>query len=1181
MKHFTGLSAFLGYAACAFGALDPGGVSLDFAGIEPPAEKVRGKSLVGQGGFEEADINVQTLKNNRNRWGGNLYVHGGTAENKKQIAPSGIRRIVTENPASGKQCLLLRSPAAIQKLRDEKGRPMISNRISQLITLAPADHPVKYRVSFKIRGKLENVAGLNGFYGFAECWDNLPYKGKRLTPMIQKSLSVPSGWETRTFDFMAPAGTAAISFSLALYGIGEVCLDDVEMVPVASAPGVTGKLFPAGMLDRIFALAPGQPGSMAFVLKNEPDVKIESLHLRLTLPKGFRVLDVGNTMRLISGKTEQDGSTTFLIDITSFRNTIQKDRYNTWNIPAVLVETDLKPGETLYPASYQFFCGDYRSVPESFRLQVLEPVKAAAPRRFRSAGMIANDWNYEKDGVAPLAAFYRDSGFNCVHGGNGALGKALKKLGIERYTQPYYSCNGYQIGREKKPENAVFRLVDGQPYVRSSAFQDICPTEVYRKGEYFRKYVIPMYEKILVDDDAAEHIMPNWELHMFDFKGCFCSRCRDEFIEYAAGRLKPEEIRAKWPGKIIAAFRDEWIRFRSMQHARILETLENTVNHIGKKAGKESHFIPEIAWSSMIDYSRGDYGQYDVVDYMGKLPWLEPWGPYIFHSASQPYEYFPGIHLITYLAGRDIQDFVTAHLDKGACRPKLIAFPHGSQLEDWFTEPEAIGFEFLCFFLNGWDGAFAYRFPRGYDQRYWRAAASANNDIATHENFVYDGSEVSARVEAVPETPLPKPFFPVFWNEGGNFMQKIKGLDKASILQWKAFEHQGRFLIAVGNFWQKGENFCKVKFAGIAPDVSYEAALNGVSMGRFSGKQLADGILAHVGALRWSFITLTPSGAEAAQGAVLTQERLRTEMERRLPSIQVAMKWERDYAEKVRSSAEAENPHNDFSMVYPISNSGAALKAVREDGRDYLEITAAHYRALIDPAHGGRIAEWTAAGIPLTGQDRKLNLSMAVDAVWWPAKAAGQITSGYRITGMRAASGGVEVTLERTVGKHDSLPLAGLKIRKTYLFTADAVTVSTCLSNPTDHAVEFSFRYHNLPAFLSSKGTRSGNARFGDGQTFTRDLIHKLYHFAAPDPDLESSRMDKKLRTASSEVTFSAPWSDVRITAEVPPDQLQCFVFWDSGKQQFSTFEPIFRKVNLSPGRSVTYSLKWRVEKGK
>jgi hypothetical protein len=256
-----------------------------------------------------------------------------------------------------------------------------------------------------------------------------------------------------------------------------------------------------------------------------------------------------------------------------------------------------------------------------------------------------------------------------------------------------------------------------------------------------------MLRNLLVTEDLTDQIMTNWEPYMFNFKGCFCDRCKNEFIKYSG---KPKaKIDKIWPFKIIVIYKDKWEKFRSWQHAKLVKTLEQTCQSIGKEAGKNSHFIPEIAWSALTKGGRDHFGQNDPRDYIDSLPVIEPWGPYIFFDFTRPYIYNTGIHVITYEAGKNIKKYVAENVPNKKKRPALIAFPHGFQCNTLVTEPEALGFEMLCYFVNGWNGTFLYYMPGGYDARWWNAATEANQRIASYEKFIFDGKRINtAKIKA-------------------------------------------------------------------------------------------------------------------------------------------------------------------------------------------------------------------------------------------------------------------------------------------------------------------------------------------------------------------------------------------------------------------------------------------------
>jgi len=237
-----------------------------------------------------------------------------------------------------------------------------------------------------------------------------------------------------------------------------------------------------------------------------------------------------------------------------------------------------------------------------------------------------------------------------------------------------------------------------------------------------------------------------------------------------------------------------------------------------------------------------------------------------------------------------------------ASRPDMIALVQALQVETWFTEPEAIEFEMLCYLVNDWRGAFLYYMPRGYDSRWWNATAEANRRIAAYEDFIYTGKP-GKNFKIQPLTPLPSPNLPVFWAEGGNFLQKVPMLKNAAIIQGKEFILGNKRLVAVGNFWQKGECFFTLALNELDPHEKYvvcQPVLNRCfspdnQRKYWTGEELAAGILLHAGALRWAFYVIEPYLPETEYGTTVTQQFINSEMNRRLPEIKKALEWEKNY----------------------------------------------------------------------------------------------------------------------------------------------------------------------------------------------------------------------------------------------------------------------------------------------
>ena len=382
-----------------------------------------------------------------------------------------------------------------------------------------------------------------------------------------------------------------------------------------------------------------------------------------------------------------------------------------------------------------------------------------------------------------------------------------------------------------------------------------------------------------------------------------------------------------------------------------------------------------------------------------------------------------------------------------------------------------------------------------------------------------------------------------------------------------SFALDGARLVAVGNFWQKGEAFFRLRLAGLDPDRRYDATLNGDYLGTFTGAAWRGGVLAQAGALRWSFILVEPS-AGAPRGEPLPMEAL---MGERLPAIEEAFAREEDWVRRYADDLDRERQTGDLATVSPVAAGGVTLTP----GTDGLTLAAGRYRARLDPAGGGRLIEWrggeTALSLDADG------FGMGLDAFVWPRDAGSIIRSGYAVAAAAADGDAVKVVLKRTLTRNDSISLIGMTITKTWRFANDAVEVISEIANDAgEESMTFAFRFHNMPALLSDGG---GEAVFGDGVAVQRDHLLKLFRFAAPDPDLEGVYPEARtLAAASGEVEFRHPGAPVRLRASFPPERIQFVAFWDSGNNPCSTFEPVFRKATLAPGKSVAYSLRWVLE---
>ena len=112
------------------------------------------------------------------------------------------------------------------------------------------------------------------------------------------------------------------------------------------------------------------------------------------------------------------------------------------------------------------------------------------------------------------------------------------------------------------------------------------------------------------------------------------------------------------------------------------------------------------------------------------------------------------------------------------------------------------------------------------------------------------------------------------------------------LISWE-YEKDGQRLVAVGNFWERGEGFFRLSFSGLDADKTYvlreplENRVYSGADGRMALKpdELGKGVLLHVGAMRHAFFVLEPYREGQAYGTVIRPETVETVRQQRLPAL--------------------------------------------------------------------------------------------------------------------------------------------------------------------------------------------------------------------------------------------------------------------------------------------------------
>ena len=1159
----------LSHALCNASPFAPGGVAVDWAEYDPkPKAEVKSSiNYVRDGSFEKSSFKVPK---NKQIWKSSARVHGlkKTPENQKfreRFSAAVIREIRKNGAADGKAFLFLKTPDEVREWL--KPFPQISNRVFQTVPISVAQDGT-YRLSFKAKGSHTPSAPNRGLFLIQVYPRDIKNKSRARKNMpygIQTFFSLRPQWSTYNFDFKLPAGEKAADLTFALYGAGEACVDDVRIfpyIPESSAP-IRVRVMPYTLLDNTFCLGEKLPGVINFTF-NAPDknFKRRNMCLEVRLPEGFRIVDVRNNCSLAS-----KGKGLWEINLMQLLPGAISRPWYAQHGCAVMIESTLPPSEKLYSVRYRLRDGKWTGEENIINLKVIPAVHGKRPGKFRSAAMLSNEWNFDNGGAGKITDFYMTSGFSAVFGAKGKVAREMKSRGIPRYLGTSTLANGFRLGKGLKPEFAQFKMIDGKPYPRK-----MCPVEAYTRGPcYMEEVYRKVLKNLIVDEDVTDHFMPNWEPYYLDSKGCFCLRCRDEFIKFYKGKISKAEIIKVWPGELLQKYADEYFRFRSWQHGRLVVTLHKDVAALGKSVGKESCFVPEVSWKCMTHKHNHYCKQYNVKDFMRELPWIEPWGPYVYHRAGQVYDYFPTRHLITYTAAGMMRKFLNDHKKSGPM-PKLIAFPHAYQSSDWVTEPEALAFETLSFFARGFEGVFCYYFPRGYDYRHWAAMAGVNTLIARYEKFTLEGRNDNRGVSIESLTPVPaKLFYPPGAEEPAGESGNFPGLSKKKILQFQVWRLNGEMLVCTGNFWQKGEHFFKLRIGGLVPDKKYGVEVSGKGYGNYTGSQLAAGILMQTGALRWQFIRIgAPVKAEFSQAD------LKKLMNDRLPAIRKAVAQEKAHYQKVSAYTANDTPKIDYKSIKKLS----AAKVTLFPENDTLRIVTPVYSVTLEPGKGGRLHNWYCRKDQIVGKRSKMGY--AVPAVWYPAKAALLLQTGMKLESVTPGKSGITVRLSRILSARDNLLLAGMKLELTHIFVESQISSTVKITNLLHDAAEFAFRFHNLPDFLGRRGRQTGETVFASGERFPRSYIQQFIRTSTPDPLLEKAyKRTTHFNSAKSlPVTIKAPWSKHALQLNFSP-RPHSIVLWDEERSSGSSFEPVFHRVQLAPGDSASFTMTAKIISGK
>ena len=612
--------------------------------------------------------------------------------------------------------------------------------------------------------------------------------------------------------------------------------------PMAEKAKLT--LSPGGHVDGQFVLSEDQPCLMCLIMKGNgkyasyfealekedrasrrKPVPEHKLLVEMDFPPEVALTDVADGQVLSSEKTA-DGThykCAMIADFDMGLSRIPND-YNWWRRMGFQIRTRAKAGTELGEGRVRLtWKGEAISPVETIRFAVMPRVTARAkPKRFHFGIALGGIYpNVSLPGWERWMAFCREAGLNAIEQDmrddklrDGQI-DIMRKVGMDWVLPdppgdaPIY--NGYRIGQEAgRPASDRFQTTPEiyaklPPNRRKAIDGGVCPSAVYERRPFFVTNTVPAMERTFSKVDG---IWCNWEPFAYMSRGCFCDVCRGKFAEFAGIPLA--QLKDEWPHEALAGGKhhDAFVKFSSREHGRLIKAVATEMKRICGGEKCKVGFVPGVAWCEMASvWPTSDYArEVQPIQYAADVDWMSPWGPYAIWPTQQPYVYSKWRNLRTFVAARDVRAQVNLDYPLPK-RPKLIAYPHGHQGNDWVIRPEALEMNIDSFFFNGWEALLVYHFPRGYDQRWWAALARCAEKQAKYEDVVFDGRRADGDVALELTTPFAAPNS----CEG----TATRGLNiKKPMIQHVAWEKDGKTVVAVFNFWEKAPAFFRLKLRG-------------------------------------------------------------------------------------------------------------------------------------------------------------------------------------------------------------------------------------------------------------------------------------------------------------------------------------------------------------------------------